>query len=55
MELCHCGRLVVVHADGFTRGLCAFCDSIRCDCPDPYTRVDCVNQMIYALPDSLLD
>ncbi len=35
--VCHCGRTVVVHkglnSDGsdFTRGLCYYCDSVRCD------------------------
>ncbi len=29
--VCHCGELVVVYDDGFTRGLCERCSSIRCD------------------------
>lgn len=33
---CHCGRPVHVYEDGFTRGLCAECSTVRCDvgpCP----------------------
>lgn len=28
---CHCGRPVIIHPDGFTRGMCEHCDSVRCD------------------------
>jgi hypothetical protein len=30
-EFCHCGQLVHTHEDGLSRGMCANCDSVRCD------------------------
>jgi len=30
-DRCHCGEPAITHADGFTRGLCAGCDAVRCD------------------------
>ena len=36
-EKCHCGNPIMVHknmnSDGsdFTRGLCSYCDAVRCD------------------------
>lgn len=30
-ETCHCGEPTHTHEDGFTRGLCLDCDTVRCD------------------------
>ena len=35
-DLCHCGEQIYFHdevwcAEPFTRGLCKFCDQVRCD------------------------
>lgn len=35
-QICHCGEPIVVHYDGFTRHLCDYCDSVRCDTWDGY-------------------
>jgi len=30
-DICHCGKPVHIHPDGFTRHLCLECDLVRCD------------------------
>jgi hypothetical protein len=30
-KLCHCGKPVHYHEDGFTRRMCIDCDATRCD------------------------
>lgn len=30
-ETCHCGKAVHIYGDGFTRGLCEECSTVRCD------------------------
>lgn len=35
-DTCHCGEAVHVYEDGFSRGLCYECSTVRCDTSDGF-------------------
>lgn len=40
-DACHCGKPIHFYEDGFSRGLCEECSTVRCDLPLEEGRHEC--------------